>query len=102
MQKNLYVDLNKDSPKNKIIKYLPFIKLLYGGVKLKSFPLTSEQELYRGTEIFDNEILKIKDYLKNKNKGLPAATAFSKSFLSFSKEKKNSFRFFWKEKKGFF
>ena len=101
MQKSLYGDLNKDSIKNKIIKNLPFVKLLYAGVKLKSFPLASEQELYRGTEIFDNEILKIKDYLKNKNKGLPAATAFSKSFLSFSKEKKIALGFFGKKKKDF-
>ena len=84
---NFYRDINKDLGLNKIEKYLSFIKTLYEGVKLKSLPLASKNTLYRGSKISNEEIKTIKSYLNKKNKDLPGSIVFSKSFLSFSKDK---------------
>ena len=94
MQSNLFGAINKELRYNKIRKNLPFIKLLYEGLKLKSISLASNQVLYRGNSISNKEISKIKNYLANKKEGLPGAIVFSKSFLSFSKEKKIAVDFF--------
>ena len=40
-----------------------------------------------GSKISDQEITKIKRYLKNKKPNLPGSIMFSRSFLSFSKER---------------
>ena len=86
-ESKFYHDLNKDLGLNKNEKYLPFIKTLYEGAKLESLPLAKENILYRGSKISYNEINKIKDYLSKKIKDLPASIVFSRSFLSFSKDK---------------
>jgi len=86
-------DLNKDLRLNKIEKYLPFIKIFYEGVKLKSLPLTQNNILYRGAQISKDEINKIKDYIIKKKDGLPSSIVFSKSFLSFSKSEKEAKKF---------
>ena len=87
IESNFYRDINKDLGLNKKEKYLPFIKTLYEGVKLKSLSLASNNILYRGAKISNEEVQKIKSYLNKKIKDLPGAIVFSKSFLSFSKEK---------------
>ena len=84
---SFYKNINKNLGTNKIKQYLPFIKILYEGVKLKSLPLAKDNILYRGAKISNNEIGKIKDYVSRKIDGLPGAIVFSKSFLSFSKDK---------------
>ena len=98
MKSPLYGNLNQDLRKKIITKNLPFIKLLYADLKLKSLPLAINQHLYRGTGISDKEIVKLKDYIKNKKEGLPSAIVFSKSFLSFSKERKIAIDFFRNKK----
>ena len=87
IQSDFYKDINRDLRGKEKDKYITYIKLLYEGLKLKSLPLATNNELYRGTKISNDEIIKIKEYLKNKKKDLPAAIVFSKSFLSFSKDK---------------
>ena len=87
IQSNFYREMNRDLGLNKKEKYLSFIKILYEGIKLKSLPLASNKLLYRGSKISKKEIEIIKDYLNKKNKDLPGAIVFSKSFLSFTKEK---------------
>ena len=82
-----YSDINKDLREKKINNYLSYIKVLYEGVKLKSLPLSKDKILYRGSILSNKEIEKIKNYLKNKIKDLPSSIIFSKSFLSFSKDK---------------
>ena len=84
---DFYRNLNKDLGTNQIDKYLPFIKTLYEGVKLKSLSLANENMLYRGSKISNIEIEKIKSYLKKKINGLPGSIVFCRSFLSFSKDK---------------
>ena len=90
---NFYKNLNKDLGTNKIDKYLTFIKVLYEGLKLKSFPLALDKVLYRGSKISISELEKIKSYLINKIQGLPSSIVFSRSFLSFSKERKLAEKF---------
>lgn len=87
MESIFYTDINKDLGLNKKQNHLPFIKTLYEGTKLKSLSLASNNKLYRGAKIANDEIDKIKHYLKKKIENLPASIVFSKSFLSISKEK---------------
>ena len=92
MESKFYEDINKDLKDNKKDNYynsyyMPYVKILYEGVKLKSLPLASDGVLYRGGKISLEEIIKIKECLKNKLEDLPGAIVFSKSFLSFSKNK---------------
>ena len=86
-ESDFYKELNKDLGINKIDKYLPFIKTFYEGVKLGSLSLAKDNLLYRGAKISNDEIIKINNYKKKKIKNLPYAIVFSRSFLSFSKDK---------------
>ena len=83
---NFYSDINKDLRENKKDNYLSYIKILYEGIKIKTLPLGSNNILYRGTSLSNEEINKIKNYINNKIKGLPGAILFSKTFLSFTKD----------------
>ena len=97
---SFHKNINKDLGLNKKDNYLPFIKILYEGVKLKSLPLSNSNLLYRGAKIANEEINKIKNYLNLKKEGLPGSIVFSKSFLSFSKEKNMAEKFLKDENKN--
>lgn len=86
--KSFYSEINKELRENKTQNYLPYIKALYEGIKVKSLSLCSNNILYRGTNLLKKEIGMIKKYLNKKIKDLPGAIVFSRAFLSFSKEKK--------------
>ena len=93
MGNNLMMD-NKDI-------YLPYIKTLYEGVRLRSLPLDNENILYYSSKLSNDEINKIKIYLNNKIEGLPSSIIFSKQFFTFSKdfnEAKHFLRFINKNK----
>ena len=71
LESKFYEDINKDLKDNKKDNYynsyyMPYVKILYEGVKLKSLPLASDGVLYRGGKISLEEIIKIKECLKNK------------------------------------
>ena len=66
IESDFYGDVNRDLGKNLIEKYIPFIKILYEGVKLEALDLASDEYLYRGTKIANEEIEKIKKFLNNK------------------------------------
>ncbi len=87
METNFYKELNYNLINRKKEKYLVFIKILYEGLKLKALKIISNKELYRGSIINIEEIKKIKEYLNNKKPNLPGAIVFSKSFLSFTKDR---------------
>ena len=97
---SFHKNINKDLGLNNKDKYLSFIKILYEGVKLKSLPLSNNNILYRGSKISNEEINKIKNYLNNKIEGLPSSIVFSKSFLSFSKDKNIATQFLKDENKN--
>ena len=95
-ESDFYKKMNKDlgsKELNNVEKYLPYIKALYEGVKLKSLPLANNNILYRGSKISNDEIEKIKNYIKDKKEGLPSSIVFCKSFLSFSKNKHRAYKF---------
>ena len=87
IESGFYRDLNASLRLNKAEKYLPFIKTLYEGVKVKMLPLASDNILYRGQQISKFEIDKIKNFLNNKVENLPGLIVFCKPFLSFSKDR---------------
>ena len=94
IESDFYKDINKDLRLNKIEKYLPYIKTLYEGVKLKSLPLSEDKILYRGSKISNDEMIKIKNYFfKKPIKGMPGTIAFSRSFLSFLKYRNDAENF---------
>ena len=82
IESDFYKDLGKDLRLGIINKYLPLIRTLYDGVKLKSLPLTGEHILYRASPISFDEIYLIKNRIKN-----PPLIIFSKTFLTFTKDK---------------
>ena len=55
-ESNFYIDLNKDLREGKKELYLPFIKVLYEGIKLQSLIIASNNILYRGSRIANKEI----------------------------------------------
>ena len=84
---NFHKDVSKNLYLNKSKGLLPYIKTLYEGIKLKSLPLISENQLYCGVAVSDENIKKIKKNIKQKVKHLPSSILFLKSFLSFDKER---------------
>ena len=93
-ESRFYSDLNKSLRKGKKEKFLPYIKILYEGIRLRALPYSNDKELYRGGILPKKEIEKIYKY-KNKGEieGLPGAIVFSKTFLSFSKDKDMAYYF---------
>ena len=87
LESNFYKKINKDLEANKIEEHLPFIKILYEGIKLKSFSISHNTSLYCASKISANDLNIIKYNMKNKIKDLPSTVAYTKSFLSFTKDK---------------
>ena len=87
-ESEFYKDINKDLRLGKRENYLPYIKVLYEGLKLKSLQLTTNNILYKGSKISFYELNKIKNLLNNKKEGLRGPIVFSKSFLTFTKEER--------------
>ena len=61
-ESNFYKDINKDLRMNNKDKYLAYIKTFYEGVKLRALPLSDVNKLYRGGNLINSEIDKIKIY----------------------------------------
>ena len=92
-ESKFYKEMNKDLGLNRTENYLTYIKVLYEGIKYKSFPLIKEEKLYRGSLISKDEINKINEFLKQKKDDLPAGMVYSKSFLSFTKDESIAVKF---------
>ena len=87
-ESNFYTDINNDLILKNRDNYLPFIKVLYEGANLDSLSSsTPNDKLYRGGRLSEMEINLLQKYKEMKKPGLPAAIVFSKTFLSFSKDK---------------
>ena len=99
IESQFYYDINKELRGNAKDKYLSSIKVLYESIKLKSLPLASNNILYRGSLISDEETKKIKEYLNKKIHDLPGAIVFTKTFFTFSKDKKIAEKYIKKENK---
>ena len=88
IESDFYKNINKDLGLNKKEKYLSFIKILYEGVKLKSLSLASNNILYRGSKISNDEVEKIKSYLNKKVKDFLEQMYFQSHFYHFQKMEK--------------
>ena len=100
-ESGFYKDMDNNLIMNNKDIYLPYIKTLYEGVRLRSLPLANENILYRGSNLTNDEINKIKIYLNNKIEGLPSSIIFSKQFFTFLKDfnvAKHFLRFLYKNK----
>ena len=98
-ESGFYRDINQDLRSNNYQKHLPYIKVLYEGVKIKSLPLPKEKVFYRGSKLTNLEINKIKDYLLKKIKDLPCSILFVKTFMEFTKNKDIALKFLQFENK---
>ena len=85
LETKFYKDMNSDLMKGKIKPYIPYIQLLYAGLKLNNFNFSYTNDLFRGALIEIEEVEKLSKYLKNrKNSDTPQALIYSKAFMSFS------------------
>ena len=88
LESDFYRDINESLGENKILYYLPYIKVLYEGIKLKSLLTSTYKILYSSEFISNNEFQLILKNLNNKDKKeIFNNIIFSKRFLSFSPEK---------------
>ena len=85
-----YYSLNQ-SLMRKENTYDTFVKVMYKGLNIGSFHKSEEEILYRGSKMSKNEIDNIRksfeEWNKNKNNKLPKFLLYSRTFLSFTKEK---------------
>ena len=92
--------MNLSLLKNDNEKYLPYIKMMYEGIKLNVFE-SYNKTLYRGSKLKKYEIEQIYNiFREEKKQDLPHGIVFSKCFLSFTKEKDNALEFLEHEKKN--
>ena len=79
---------------------LPYIKMLYEGIKNKTFKSIFSQDLYRGTIISNSELEKIRTYLDSNNINLineqkiPKVIVYIKPFQSYTMKKNIAINFY--------
>ena len=94
LESPFYEEMNDDLRSGKINKYLSYIQMMYEGIKIKSFYFKPKKKLYRGAKFSEKEISNIQKYkINSENKDLPRAIIYSKSFFSFSLNKKVAMTF---------
>ena len=100
-KQNFYYILNAGLREKYYKLFLPFIKMMYEGLKRKVFLPVKNQELYSGGVISNKELQKIKDNLNNNsnNNNLPKVIYYIRAFKSFSKKKEVSEGFINKSSK---
>ena len=85
-----YKDMNSDLIKDNIKPYIPYIQLLYSGLKLNNFDFSYIKDLYRGALIKKEEIdrlIQLKELNEKERWNIPRALIYSKAFMSFSLDK---------------
>ena len=97
LETKFYKDMNEDLMKDKIKPYIPYIQLLYSGLKINSFNFSSTKDLYRGALIKREEIDNLIYHLKKQKYSDIPGLIFSKAFMSFSLDKKVAMDFMKKK-----
>ena len=97
-----YAILNNGLREKKFKLFLPFIKMMYEGVKRKVFNSVTNEKLYSGGLISNSELQKLKDNLNNNknNNEVPKLIHYFKSFKSFSKIRAQAEKFMKRAKKN--
>ena len=92
---NFFLILNKGLRDNIYKLFLPFIKMMYEGLKRKVFTSIKNEELYSGGIISNRELLKIKNNLNNNSNdnNLPKVIYYIRAFKSFSRKNDASLGF---------
>ena len=94
LETKFYKDMNSDLMKDKIKPYIPYIQLLYSGLKINNFNFSYTNDLYRGALIEKEEI---KDFIKRLEKKNSHMLIYSKAFMSFSLDKNVAMDFMQKK-----
>ena len=94
-ESNFYHDINRGLRENNNMLYMPYIKILYEGLKSRSLKLSSDEILYGHGILSVVEIKKIRECIRQNSKHPPIIT--SKTFMSFTKDKKIADLFLDKE-----
>ena len=77
--------MNFDLMKGQTKLYLPYIKLIYLGLRNNIINVNVSNDLYRGALININEIQNLINHKKHRtNSGIPSGLIYCKSFMSFS------------------
>ena len=90
-----YSILNRGLRDKKFKLFLPFVKMMYEGIKRKVFTPITNELLYSGGIISNKELQELRNSLANNinNNELPNVIYYFKSFKSFSKKKKIAMKF---------
>ena len=86
LETKFYKDMNSDLMKENIKYYIPYIKLLYYGLKLNNFDFSYTKNLYRGALIDKKEIENLINHKKKSFSKFPCLI-YNKAFMSFSLDK---------------
>ena len=84
VKSDFYKDMQMNLQQNKLLYYMPYITVLYEGLKLKSLPVTSHKVLYRSSEISNDELQLLLNKFNNQNENILTNKIVSKQFLIFS------------------
>ena len=90
IENNFLQDLNNKILEGNIDEFIPYIKILFEGIKINSLLSSTDNNLYYSTYLDNNEFNLIKSNLQNKNKDFPSFIIFSKCFMSFTKNKEST------------
>jgi len=86
LETKFYKNMNSDLMKENIQYYIPYIKLLYFGLKKNNFDFSYTRNLYRGALIEKKEIENLINHKKYKFSKFPCLI-YNKAFMSFSLDK---------------
>ena len=87
IESSFHRDLNNKILEGNMNDFIPYIKILFEGIKINSLLSFNDNYLYYSTYLENDDLNKIINNLKNKNKDFPSLIIFSKIFISFTKNK---------------
>ena len=93
LETKFYKDMNSDLMKEKIKLYIPYIRLLYSGLKENLLNFNISNNLYRGALISIGEIQNLINFINRK-----CIIISSKAFMSFSLDRNIAMNFMKKKK----
>ncbi len=90
IESNFLQDLNNKILEGNIDEFIPYIKILFEGIKINSLLSSTDNNLYYSTYLDNSEFNLIRSNLQNNNNVFPSFIIFSKFFMSFTKNKESA------------